>query len=184
MLDATQLLWRSAHAARRVALRFGVFERHGNLAFSQIPACSGVILLSRLRDVDGLLFGLYLLLGCGFAGGDDCRHACQHEDGEQERDDSSHIRFLRCLFFRRLGAALAIGRVHVWLRRPVVPLGYVRGGANVRLRDLSLLRHGTSDGDSWRFRFRGCPMRSLCDRERREKEKNGDEEQIQETAHD
>jgi hypothetical protein len=27
-------------------------------------------------------------------------------------------------------------------------------------------------------------MRSLCDRERREKEKNGDEEQIQETAHD
>src|ERR1035437_7215623 len=87
--DRIGLLRRSAHTASRETLRFRVLERRGNLALGEIPAGRSVILLPRLRDVDGPFFGLSLLLWRGLLRRGDSRDADQHEHGKNEREDSA-----------------------------------------------------------------------------------------------
>jgi hypothetical protein len=50
-----------------------------------------VVLLPGLLDVDGLLFGLGLLLRRGLLRRRDCRDADQYERRENEREESAHM---------------------------------------------------------------------------------------------
>jgi len=90
-LDRLALLRRMAHLARLVALGLRVLQGHRNLALHQIPATFEVVLLARLRDVDGLFFGLGLLRRRWLLSQGDCRKADHHEHSEYEREESAHV---------------------------------------------------------------------------------------------
>ena len=94
-MRASGSLRRLAHATGRQSLRLCIFQRHRDLALGQVAACGTMIFLSGLCGVDGLFFGLGLLLRCRLLSGRNCENGTKHQNGDDQRHQAAHCGLLR-----------------------------------------------------------------------------------------